>query len=560
MKPRPVLATICVGTLLGSVWLASGTAAASKEPRKTAVASPGAGSCAGLANLRLPSVEIITAASVAAGAPVPNVGFKTLFGTPATAPVASGLPAFCRVAGIIRPEAGSEIRFETWLPDSWDGRLHGVGIGGFAGTLDYHTLGMAVKGGQAGVATDTGHQAMGHESGWAKGQPQKVRDYGWRAIHLSTVTAKQLIRSYYGRAQDKSYFVGCSGGGRQGLMEAARFPEDYDGVVSGAPAASFTDLMMTMTHALQTQAPAGAAIRSSQIKLLQEEVLRQCDGVDGLQDGLVDDPLQCRFDTSRLACGTSSSDQCFSPAQVTALDRIYAGPRNSAGRQVAPTYLPAGSESGTPNPYLGWEGFLVGGPAGAPGARFLAQGTLQDLTRKPFATIDTFNWDRDPAKLRAAMKTDIDAPLNLSRFFARGGKLILWHGWADAAIPPENTLRYREGMLKRSGRAAASSTRLFMVPGVQHCMGGLGADSFGQLNAPQPGDRPERSMVSALQDWVEGRRPAPETMVARRGHGGLMAFPAGKGPERQKLLCAWPKKAVLKAGGDPDQASSYTCG
>lgn len=513
--------------------------------------------CSRLALLRMPDVTITAASFLAAGAPVANSGLSPMFGNAAV--VAKAPAAMCRVAGRIRPTPSSDIGFEVWLPATgWDGRLHGIGIGGFAGAIDYFTLGSAVKAGQAGVATDTGHRGVMTEYAWAKGQPEKVRDYNWRGVHLSTVAAKRLIASYYGRRPDKSYFVGCSGGGRQGLMQAGRFPADYDGIVSGAPAASFTDLSMAFVNTVQAQNAPGGAIRSEQAKLLQEEVLRQCDSADGQSDGLVADPRQCRFDAAKLSCSVSSSPQCFSEPQIAALQRIHAGPKNSAGRQLAAGYLPSGSESGDPAPQLGWEGYLLRGKSGKPGGEVLADGMLGALIQKPFATTASFDWDKHPAQLRAAAR-EIDAPVNLSRFFARGGKLILWHGWSDAAIPPEATLNYHAAMLRQSGTRAGDAVRLFMVPGMQHCFGGAGPDSFGQGGAPESGEAPERNLVMALQQWTEGKRAAPENMTARRGHGGGMMGPGKPGPERQRLLCAWPKRDVLQAGADPDQAASYRC-
>jgi feruloyl esterase len=473
-----------------------------------------------------------------------------------TGPVASGLPAFCRVVGSIRPERGSDIGFEVWLPsDRWNGRLYGAGIGGFAGSIDYMALGSAVRGGQVGVATDTGHKSTMQQSGWAKGHPERVRDYGWRAVHLSTITAKALARQFYGRGPDRSYFVGCSGGGRQGLMEAARFPEDYDGIVSSAPAASLTDLTVTMLNSVQAQLPAGAAIRPQQASLIQEEVLKQCDAGDGQVDGLVEDPRQCRFDVAKLACGTSTSPLCLSAPQVSALAKIYAGPRDASGRQLTAAYLPGGSEVGTPFPG-GWETYILKGTAPT-GGEALAGGFLMDFVQRPFTTPATFDFTKDPQRLKAALSRDLDAPHDLRRFFARGGKLILWHGWADAAIPPEATLRYHAEMLRQSGARAKDAVQLYMVPGVQHCGGGLGATSFGQMGSPQAGDTPARSMVTALRSWVEeDSRPGP--LVARRGAGGMFGVPAAV-TERQRLLCPWPGRAVLRPGADPDQASSYSC-
>ena len=555
MKPLVGPAVLSLAALLGTASLSSrpdAAAAAAQTSRTT-----GGDACSRLAGLALKDVTITVATSLAEGAPVLNSELSPMFGN---APVVGKAPvAFCRVAGHIRPTPGSDIGFEVWMPSAdWDGRLHGIGIGGFAGAIDYYTLTQGVRAGQAAVATDTGHRGNMQESSWSKGHPEAVRDYSWRAIHLSTVAAKQVVRAFYGREADKSYFVGCSGGGRQGLVEAARFPNDYDGIVSGAPAASFTELALALINAHQAQTLPGAAMRPGQTKFLQEEVLRQCDASDGQQDGLISDPRQCRFDASKLLCSNSSSPQCFSDAQISALRRLHAGPRNSAGLQLAGGYLPSGSEAGDPAPMLGWEGYLMSGGNVSSAGRGLADGMLDGLIQKPFATVESFNFDRDPAPLRAA-SGELDAPPNLGRFFARGGKLIIWHGWADAAIPPEATLRYYSSMLRLSGAPPKDAVRLFMVPGVQHCFGGKGPDSFGQSGAPAPNETPERNIVMALQNWTEGKRPAPENFIARRGHSGGMSGAGAPGPERQRLVCAWPKKAVLQAGSDPDTAEGYSC-
>ena len=564
MRPglKGMLAVVLVVALLGGKGgapnLISAEAPANAQPAEplAPIAATDVQACTRLAGLKFGGVEIVSAMSQPAGAPVQGARLPGL--TPGGGAPVAGLPAFCRVVGRIQPEPGSDIGFEVWMPSAgWDGRLHGVGIGGFAGSIDYLTLGLALKAGQAGVATDTGHKGGAQDSSWAKGHPERVRDYGWRAIHLTTVAAKQLVHAFYGRGPDRSYFVGCSGGGRQGLMEAARYPDDYDGVVAGAPAASWTDLAIAMINPVQAQLPPGAVIRPEQATLIQDEVLRQCDALDGQVDGLVGDPRQCRLDVSKLACGASKSPQCFSPPQLAALSRIYAGPRDASGRQLAGAYLPGGSEVGTPFPQLGWEGYILKGPSGRPGGEALVEGLLSDVAQRPFATPATFDFNKDPARLKAALSRDLDAPPNLRRFFDRGGKLILWHGWADAAIPPEATLKYYAAMLRSSGPRAKASAQLFMVPGVQHCFGGTGPASFGQSQAPQPGEKPETSMVAALQAWVEGTK-RPEKIIGRRGFGGFMGMPVSK-PERQRLLCAWPAKAVLQAGADPDKASSYDC-
>ena len=546
--------------LMGKSVMCSGmaTAALLLWHSSLAATAPTADRCATLTALKLDQVVIESAAHQVANDPVAGTHLPTLSAQLGDGPPVAGLPAFCRAIGLIQPESGSDIRFEVWMPsEGWDGRLYGVGIGGFAGSIDHLALGMAVKAGQAGAATDTGHAAAATDSTWAKGHPERVRDYGWRAIHLTTLAAKKLISAFYGRGPQRSYFVGCSGGGRQGLVEASRFPEDYDGILAGAPAALWTDLVMSMTNAIQAQRPSGRGIRHEQAHLLQEQVLKQCDAIDGQTDELVEDPRLCKFDYSRLACGTSNSPQCFTPSQLDALKRIHAGPRDASGRQLTGGYLPSGSEAGTPSPMLGWEGYLLTGPTDGPRVEALAGGLLQNFVQGEFSTTATFDFDKDPARLRATLAADLDADPNLGRFFERGGKLILWHGWADAAIPPEATLKFHESVLHSSGPRAKDSMRLFMIPGVQHCFGGAGADVFGQLAAPQPGETAERSMVAALHAWVEQGK-SPETIIGRRGHGGATGIPA-TGPERQRLLCAYPAKAVLNTGADPDKAASYRC-
>jgi feruloyl esterase len=520
--------------------------------------------CAKLAGVNLDHGEITIARTQPAQIPVAGVRMPGMSGTPGEGPPVAGLPSFCRVAGHLHPEPGSDINFEVWLPtQGWDGRLNGAGNGGFAGFIAYLELSRAVAAGQVGASTDTGHAASNMNSAWAKGHPERVRDYGWRAIHLTAVVAKQLIASFYGRGPDHSYFMACSNGGRQALMEASRFPQDYDGILAGAPASVITDLAMSMINTVQAQTPDGAAFRPEQAKLLSEEVLRQCDGLDGQVDGLVDDPRMCKVDVTKLACGTSASPQCFSPAQIVALRRIYAGPHNAAGKPVAFGYPASGAEVGVPM-FFGWDGWIFRGGKSLPYPlghqhELLASGLLQDLAPQPIATVQTFDFDKDPARLKAALSGDLDAKPDLRAFFDRGGKLIIYHGWADGAIPPQMSIAYYERALRSSGAKAKDSMRLIMVPGMQHCFGGPGADDFGQLYAPMPSDTPDKNIGAAIQSWVEtGRKP--ESLIGQRGLGPMAALvPQAKGPVGQRLLCAYPAKAVLNAGADPDQASSYVC-
>lgn len=513
--------------------------------------------CSALLRTKLDGAAIVSATSQPANAPVQGTAVMLMPEIPVKE--VSGLPAFCRVVGQAQPEPGSTIGFEVWLPMSgWNGRFRGLDNGGFAGYINYMMLGEAVKRGIAVVATDTGHIGAGplgpmFDSSWAKGQPARIRDYAWRAVHLSTVAAKEIVSSFYGRGPDYSYFVGCSNGGRQALMQASRFPDDYDGLIAGAPAVNWPDLLMGMMNTVQAQITPGSSIRKEQLPYIQEEALRQCDAMDGQEDGLIEDPRQCRIDVARLTCGKSKVAQCLSNAQAKALQRIYTGPRDRSGRQVVSGFAP-GAEVGE------WDGYVVGTADQPSRSKILASGFLHNVFNLLSITPENFNFDVAPATLRAMDFSDLDPSADLSRFFARGGKLILWHGWADSVIRPQSTLDYHGRMLASSGQLAEENTRLFMVPGVQHCGGGTGPSSLGQLSIPGAEDRPESNMAAALHAWVEDGRH-PESLIGTRPSSPAVMSSNQKssGAIRQRLLCIWPKKAVLEHSDDPERASSYRC-
>jgi Tannase and feruloyl esterase len=533
--------------------------AASQQPASATKASSSANDrCAAIGQSKLEQTIIESAATQPRDVAVPGANLPGMTGIPGAGPAISGLPPFCRVIGRIQPEAGSDILFEVWMPtENWNGRFTGSGSGGLAGSISFNDLASAVRAGQVGAGTDTGHRGNPRESAWAKGHPERVRDYGWRAIHLTAVIAKKLATEFYGHGPEHSYYVGCSNGGRSALMQASRFPEDYDGIVAGAPITSFIGWAMSTINVIQAQLPPDAAIRPAQAKLLQQEVVRQCDGKDNQMDGLIADPMQCKIDTSRLACGVADSATCFSPPQLTALQKIYDGPHDAKGRQVALGYPPAGAEVGIPVPFFGWDGVIFTDEKNSLDRAAMPDGLLKDFATKPFADTRTFDFNKDPAALKAAVGADLDVQPNLARYFDRGGKLIIWHGWADAAIPPQGTLSFYKDALRSSGTHAKDSMRLFMVPGVQHCAGGTGAGAFGQIGAPPPGDTPERNIAAAMQAWVETGR-TPESLIGRRGMD-AMAPAAPNAAEKQRLLCAYPSEAMLQPGADPDKASSYTC-
>lgn len=512
--------------------------------------------CADLAGAKLTDVEIVSASVIAAGAAVPGAIRPTAADPNGGRPV-SGLPEFCRVVGRIRPTPDSDIGFEVWMPsEGWNGRLTGAGNGGYAGTIFSYMLAGAVRAGQAGVSTDGGHRGDSSDASWAPGHPEKIRDFGWRAIHLSAVAAKELVARYYGRPADHAYFNGYSNGGRQALVEASRFPEDYDGILAGAPALDWTETRMAQLWALQAQLPPQARIRPSQAKALQTEVLRQCDALDGQIDGLVDDPRRCRLDVSRLGCGATPSPDCFSAPQIAALARIYAGRRDAKGRWTAMPFLAAGSE--VSDPLFGWDRtvFALKDKSDETWTSY----PVKSLNGETIATVGAFDFDRDPQRLKAANAFGgLDASPDLRRFFARGGKLVIWHGWADPDVPPEISLDYRQQVLRTSGQQARASMRVFMVPGLQHGVGGKGPDLFGQLLPPPKDAQPESNIAAALQAWVETGR-VPDSIVGRRhSSGATEAGAPPTHPPRERLICAFPARAVLTPGADPDKGTSYVC-
>lgn len=521
------------------------------------------GQCAALAMIGLKDIEIVSATSEAANVPIMGA-FQAAMGGVNSGPVISGLPPFCRVVARAHPTPDSDIDFEVWLPQqNWDGRLLGAGNGGYAGSISYYMLSGAVRAGQASFSTDTGHHGESGDSSWAPGHPEKVRDFGWRAIHVTTVAAKALVARYYGRPADHSYFDGYSNGGRQALVEASRFPDDYDGVLAGAPALDWTQTRMTGEWVYRAQLPPQTWIRPEQAKLLQAEVLRQCDKLDGQFDGLIDDPRRCHIDTSKLACGVSTSADCFTPQQLTALALIYAGHKNRKGQWTALPLLAAGSE--VHDPLFGWDSGVFLGRSLAAHADLSSPDAL---LRQPVAALDgnaiattgDFDFDRDAARYKAANAFGgLDASPDLRRFFARGGKLILWQGWADISVAPEMTIAYRNAVLRIAGKHAVSSMRLFMIPGMQHGVGGKGADMFGQIFPPARDAAPDSNIAVALQAWVETGR-VPDSVIGKRHSASAPddGAPAPKSP-MERLICAYPMRAVLRSGADPDLGTSYRC-
>ena len=504
-------------------------------------ASAGPSTCPGLVGLRLPNLTVTVAEAVTSGSFTPP-GEKPL----------TGLPPFCRLSGVLRPSSDSSIAIEVWMPASgWNHRFQGGGNGGFAGSIAWEGLARNVGRGYATAATDTGHQGSGIDASWALGHPEKVVDFGHRAIHEMTVAAKAVIAAYYGEGARRSYFASCSNGGRQALMEAQRHPGDYDGIVAGAPAAPWTTLMAVFGWNARALGGPASHVPPAKLEAVERAVLAACDAKDGVVDGVVADPPKCAFDPRSLLCTAGDGPGCLTAPQAEALARVYAGPRTRDGRRVGRGF-PPGGETGPG----GWGLWINGEAPGRSVQAMVAAGFGANMVfGRPDWDPLTFDVDRDLpiAREKAAAALDATDP-DLEPFRSRGGKLILFHGWNDAAIPAGLTIDYVDAVRARLGAGPTDSfLRLYLVPGQQHCGGGPGASDCGGLNAASGDARHDLS--TALEKWVE-EGVAPGTMIAVRPADGTT--PAGKTP-MTRPLCPYPTAAVYRGAGSPDDPSSYHC-
>lgn len=499
-----------------------------------------AADCAALQTLRLADTIITLAEPVTSGT----------FATAGSAPL-NNLPPFCRVVGVLRPTRDSNIHFEVWLPDqNWNGRLLGTGNGGFAGSISFRQMGGYLARGFAVSGSDAGHQAEAEDASWALGHPEKVKDFGWRAVHLTADVSKQIVQAFYGKAQSKAYFDACSDGGREALMEAQRFPDDYDGILAGAPAYNWSRL--TGAGVAASQALIGdpkAYISDLKLPAIQKASLAACDNLDGVKDGVIADPAQCHFDPSVLLCKDQESSDCLTQPQLDELKTLYAGPKDSSGNPIFPGFSPGDETS--------WKEWVVGEAPGASAGVQYVQGDFRYIvTGDPRWNLLTANPDESLHLSVQKTAGDLDATNpDLSRFRAHGGRLILYHGWNDQAIAPENTVAYYKSVQQKMGEpTAASFTRLYMVPGVEHCTSGPGASAFGQLGIPSE-KGPKFGLFDALEDWVE-RDSLPANIVATKyapGDNGAMKVVF------TRPLCPWPQVPKYNGSGDPSDAASFAC-
>jgi feruloyl esterase len=511
-----------------------------------------AATCENLASLKLPQTTITAATTVAAGAFVPPTGSSDAF---------KSLPPFCRVQGVIRPSSDSDIEFEVWLPLSgWNGKYLGVGNGGFAGSISYSFgpsitapgMAEALASGYATSSTDTGHKARATDVDWSLGHPEKVIDFGFRAIHETAEKSKAIIHAFYNNDPEDSYFSSCSNGGRQALMEAQRYPADYNGVIAGDPAYFSSHQEAGRIWNMQAfMANPESYIPPSKLPAIEAAVLTACDAVDGIKDGIIDNPTKCHFDPQKLLCKGAESDSCLTRPQVEALKKIYAGPRNSKGEQIFPGMQP-GAETGP----AGWGLWITGPEPGKSLQYAFGIGSVAMLVyQNPSWDFRSFDFDRDVKLLDEKLGPVRNATNpDLKTFKDRGGKLILYHGWSDPAIAPTATVNYYESVISKMGQKDVTNfVRLYMVPGMQHCGNGPGPNVFGTV--PTPHADPQHSMQAAMERWVrEGT--APDAIIATKFK--TDGVPASE-VVRTRPLCPYPEVAKYKGQGSIDDASNFVC-
>jgi len=485
-----------------------------------------AADCAQLAGLKLAHTEITLAETVAAGAFKPPGG--TGAAGPGTPPAAySHLPPFCRVAGTLRPTSDSDIRFEVWMPESdWNGKFVGVGNGVWAGSITYSSMIEPLSMGYATAATDDGHQGNPLDASFAMGHPEKLVDFGHRAPHEMTVAAKAVITAFYKKSARRSLFVSCSTGGRQGLMEAYRYPADYDGISSMAPANPMVALMVSSLWTGEaTLKDAASRIPPPKLMLVHKAAVEACDSSDGVKDGIISSPATCHFDPAVLQCKAQDGPDCLAAAQVAAVRAIYQGPRNPrTGATIYPGFSP-GSEGMFFIQTQGPEPFGV------------ATTFFKDLVFvDPKWDFNSFDYDKDVTRAQQVGSAILDVPpTGLDSFFAGGRKLLLSHGWADGLIPTRSTVNFYNELTAHLGAKKSQGTRLFLIPGMGHCAGGEGPFVF--------------DPISTVDQWVESGH-APERIV--------VSNPPGAMP-RTRPLCPHPQQAVYSGSGSTDEEKNFKC-
>ena len=457
-----------------------------------------------------------TAGAQAAGAPQ-AVGAPRGGGNPPPAPAL--IPAHCQLQIVLKPSPDSLINMEMWLPpaDKWNGKFMGVGNGGFAGSIQglANDMPQALRLGYATAGTDTGHQDAG--GAWAIGHPEKMIDFGYRATHEMTLKSKQIVGAFYDRSPQYSYFKGCSTGGRMALMEGQRYPDDYDGIIAGSLASRHIHMWTAgIARSIELSRHPEGAITTEQAALVNTLVTNTC---DTLKEGFLNNPRACKVDFSKLKCkaGAAADNSCLTGPQLKTVDTYYGGVKNSKGELI-------------------FSGQALGNPIAAQRPTNQAPGGVFDLVRiaynDPNVDWQKFDLDRDMKFLDEKIGYVDAVDPDLSKFKSSGGKLLMTHGWSDTSITPETTIWYYDAVLNKMGKSQSDWMRLFMVPGMGHCRGGPGVNTF--------------DSIGALEKWVE-KGIAPDTMLGTGAQG------------LTRPLCQYPQYAEYKGKGDLKDASNWAC-
>jgi hypothetical protein len=509
--------------------------------------SAAASMCANLTGLSLPQTKITLARSYRAGEMVSGV---------TKAPV-----GLCRVAGTSKPSSDSNIKFEVWVPTNgrWNGKYEQIGNGGFAGTIWVSYIADAVSRGYAAAATDDGTSGPPLGAATFIGHPDVLKDFGYRAVKITTDNSKAIIKRLTGKNPSYSYFSGCSDGGREALMEAQRYPNDFDGIIVGSPAndlaglgASFLWNMQALLAGPQTHGVPDAYIPAKKIVLLSTLALSKCVGKDGgvSSDAFLNDPTICHFDPAVAQCTTGQDpDMCVTPAQVEAVKKLYSGPHNLAGELLFPGYEP-GSGANTMN----WPEWLVGTSSTSPGSQYAMTAAFwcNAVLGKPTCPFLGLGGEFEASTQSIALMANSTDP-DLAQFRSRGGKLIQYAGWADTAIAPENGLNYYRKVTSVMGDVH-DFYRVFMAPGMAHCYGGLGPNSFGNGDNHGPVIDAKHDLLKALETWVE-RGGAPDKIIATK----YFNDDPAKGVALQRPLCPYPQISRYDGRGRTWDETSFEC-
>jgi feruloyl esterase len=507
-------------------------------------------SCESLKDLQLPETTITSAETVPAG------DFKL---PPGGLVPSMNLPAFCRVKADLKPSSDSLIKIEVWMPlESWNGKFEQLGNGGLAGSINLYMLASEMKHGFATAGTDDGHTGQGTDGSWAIGHSEKVRDFGYRAVHETNLKAKKIIAAFYQKSFRYSYFNGCSEGGREALMEAQRFPNDFDGILAGAPAHYWTSLMAAFAWNAQALSDPASYPGDAARLALQNAAIAKCGTQDGVTDKFIKDPLRCHFDPSVVLCKDAASASCLTQPQVDALKKIYAGPVNSAtGKQISPGYEP-GVEAEPGLPGINFSSYVFGvGPGLSLDSIFAGSVYGGFVFEDPAWKVTQLNFDKDIAAAEAKIGPILNASdPDLKAFQAHGGKLIQYHGWNDGSPPPLHSVNYYISVLSRMGGVEKTQSfyRLFMVPGMMHCGAGPGPNAFGNLMDLAPAQDPQHNIFVALQNWVE-KSSAPDRIIATKYNEDNPA----KGVATTRPLCPFPQQAKWNGKGPASDEGNWSC-